>query len=423
MNNRLIIAAVVVLAALYVVVSSVYIVNERQQAIVTRFGEITAVHSEPGLYFKIPTDVIDRVQMIEDRLLRYDLADMTVQVSGGAFYEVDAFLTYRIVDPRLFRQRALGELSVVEDRIATRFDAALRQVYGLREFSAALSEQRTQMMLEARDLIRPEMAEIGIEIVDVRIQRTDLAEEVSERTFERMRAERLAEAALLRARGQEQAQSLRAIADRQAVEIVAAATRDSEIIRGEGDATANSLFADAYTQNEEFFEFYRSMEAYRNALANTGTTMVLSPQSAFFDYFGSSGSIPEPSEEFATPRVTGQPIVVQETDEPALDGLGIEETVPPSITLEDGSELSPTVGTEIPEPAEPDPSVSAPDVPGAEPTEVPPSEGLLQDIQGGTDSLSPVDNTGSAADQVDPEAEDAGSDAGAVADEEAVPAQ
>ena len=179
-----------------------------------------------------------------------------MQVSGGAFYEVDAFLTYRIADPRLFRERATGPAVGCRGRIGTRFDAALRQVYGLREFNAALSEQRPQMMQEARDLIRPDMAELGIEVVDVRILRTDLDQDVSETTYERMRAERLAEAALLRARGQEQAQSLRAIADRQAVEIVAAATRDAEIIRGTGDAERNRLFAAAYGQNEEFFEFY-----------------------------------------------------------------------------------------------------------------------------------------------------------------------
>jgi len=353
MSNRLFIIGAIIVAGLYVLFSSIYVVNEREQAIVMRFGQITDIRQEPGLYFKIPTDIVDTVQIIEDRLLRQDISDMTVQVSGGAFYEVDAFLTYRIVDPRLFRERALGQLSVAQDRIATRFDAALRQVYGLREFNAALSEQRPQMMLEARDLIRPDMAELGIQIVDVRILRTDLAREVSERTFERMRAERLAEAALLRARGQEQAQSLRAIAERQAVEIVAAATRDAEIIRGQGDAERNRLYAAAYGQDPEFFEFYRSMEAYRAALVNSGTTMVLSPESEFFRYFGSNGELPAPSTSFSTP-ITPQVIETPSTssDEPALDGLGIEEAVPPSVTLDDGSELAPTLGTEIPEPVE-----------------------------------------------------------------------
>jgi membrane protease subunit HflC len=363
MTNRLFIIGAVILAALYVLFSSIYVVNEREQAIVMRFGQITDVRTEPGLYFKIPTDIVDSVQIIEDRLLRQDIADMTVQVSGGAFYEVDAFLTYRITDPVLFRQRAQGSLTVVEDRIATRFDAALRQVYGQREFNAALSEQRGEMMTEARDLIRPEMIQLGVDIVDVRILRTDLASEVSERTYERMRAERLAEAALLRARGQEQAQSLRAIAERQAVEIVAAATRDAEIIRGTGDAERNRIFASAYGQDEEFFEFYRSMESYRTALGNTGTTMVLSPDSAFFRYFGSDGELPTASTSFAPPIQPQTAPEVLESNEPALDGLGIEDTTTPTMTLEDGSELEPTVGTETPAPAE-DP---APVVPEATP--------------------------------------------------------
>lgn len=288
--NRLIIIAVVVIGALYVLFSSIYVVNEREQAIVMRFGQITDVKTDPGLYFKVPTNIVDAVQITEDRLLRFDIANMTLQVSGGKFYEVDAFLAYRIADPRLFRERALGELRVVEDRIATRFDAALRQVYGLREFNAALSEERPAMMREARDLIRADMALLGIEIVDVRILRTDLTQQVSAQTFDRMKAERLAEAALLRARGKEAAQSLRAIADRQAVEIIAAARRDSEILRGEGEAERSLIFANAYSQDEGFFEFYRSMQAYRTALGATGTTMVLSPDSEFFRYFGGASS-------------------------------------------------------------------------------------------------------------------------------------
>lgn len=353
MTNRLFIIGAVIVAALYVLFSSLYVVDEREQAIVMRFGQITDVRTEPGIYFKIPTDVVDSVQIIEDRLLRYDIANMRVQVSGNAFYQVDAFLTYRISNARLFRERATGQLSVAEDRIGASLDAALRQVYGLREFSAALSDQRAQMMRETAELIRPDLAELGIDVVDVRILRTDLDEDVSATTFERMRAERLAEAALLRARGEEQAQSLRAIADRQGVEIVAAATRDAEIIRGTGDAERNRIFAAAYGQDPEFFEFYRSMESYRTALAKTGTTMVLSPDSAFFRYFGSNGELPAASTTFATPIApTAAPLTVT-TDEPALDGLGIEETVaPPAITLEDGSELTPTVGTEAPAPVE-----------------------------------------------------------------------
>ena len=346
--NRLVIIGVLLLGALYVAFSSIYVVNEREQAIVTRFGQITAVKEEPGLYFKIPTDFVERVQIIEDRLLRYDLADMTVQVSGGKFYEVDAFLTYRIADPRLFRQRALGELRVVEDRIATRFDSALRQVYGLREFNAALSEERPQMMDEAGQLIRPDMAELGIEVVDVRILRTDLTNQVSAQTYERMQAERLAEAALLRARGQEAAQSLRAVADRQAVEIIAAAQRDAEILRGEGDAERSLIFANAYNRDREFFEFYRSMASYRTALGETGTTMVLSPDSEFFSYFGAdgleqTGALPR-SGAAAAGGQTGQ----SNLEAPAAEGdeSGAEADEPPRTPS--GDTVIPEAGSPAP---------------------------------------------------------------------------
>ncbi len=186
------------------------------------------------------------------------------------------------------------------------------------------------MMREARDLIRPDMAELGIDIVDVRILRTDLTQQVSAQTFERMKAERLAEAALLRARGQEEAQSLKAIADRQAVEIVAAARKDSEILRGEGEAQRSSVFASAYNQDPEFFEFYRSMQSYRTALGANGTTMVLSPDSEFFRYFGSeaasSGSsrVDVPAGTVITPPSTvaipaEQPSVPEDTSMPAED--------------------------------------------------------------------------------------------------------
>jgi modulator of FtsH protease HflC len=331
--NRLIILGVVVLAALYVVFSSIYVVNEREQAIVMRFGQITDIKSEPGIYFKIPTNVVDSVQIIEDRLLRYDVADMTVQVSGGKFYEVDAFLTYRINNPTRFRQFAAGDLTIVDSRIDSRFTAALRQVYGLREFDAALSAERPAMMREARDLIRPDMAELGIDIVDVRILRTDLTQDVSAQTFDRMKAERLAEAAFLRARGQEAAQSLRAIADRQSVEIRAAAARDAEILRGEGDAERNQIFADAYNRNPEFFEFYRSMQSYRTALGAQGTTMVLSPDSEFFRYFGDlpvDGNVPgtETAPPAEVPSGTTEP-VPEESAAPAADAdAAAEEPVP-----------------------------------------------------------------------------------------------
>ncbi len=273
------------LAAAYVVYSSLFIVTERQQALVLRFGEIRRVIEDPGIYFKIPTDIVDTVQIIEDRLMRFDLDDMRVQVSGGKFYEVDAFLTYRINSPRRFREAVSASVLSAEQRLRTRFDSALRRVYGLRSFKAALSEERTEMMREVRDQIRAEAESLGLNIIDVRIRRTDLTKEVSQQTYDRMSAERLAEAEVIRARGKEAAKRITAATDREVVELEAEAQREAEILRGQGEGERNRIFAEAFQRDPEFFAFYRSMIAYAQALEDSGTTMVLSPNSDFFRYF------------------------------------------------------------------------------------------------------------------------------------------
>lgn len=298
MSGRMPFILVLLALGLYIFFNSLFVVNEREQAIVLRFGEIKRVETEPGLYFKLPAAMfgLDNVQIVEDRLLRFDLDDIRVQVSGGKFYEVDAFLTYRISNAATFREQVSGSLQLAEQRLRTRLDAALRRVYGLRGFEAALSAERAEMMREVRDQIRPDATSLGLQIDDVRIRRTDLTAEVSDQTFARMNAERLAEAERLRARGQEAARRIKARADRQVVEFKAAAQRDAEILRGEGEGERNAIFADAFGRDPEFFEFYRSMSAYGEALNDSGTTMVLSPNSDFFRYFqnpnGTAGSGP-----------------------------------------------------------------------------------------------------------------------------------
>ena len=298
MGNRFGIVGVLVGALLLVLWGSIFIVNEREQAIVLRFGEIQRVETEPGLYFKLPLAVAgaDTVQIVEDRLLRFDLDDIRVQVSGGKFYEVDAFLTYKIADARKFREQLSASIISAESRLRTRLDAALRQTYGKRGFESALSEERAVMMTEVRNQIRPEAEALGLKIVDVRIRRTDLTAEVSGQTFERMSAERLAEAERIRARGQEAARRIRAAADRQVVEIKAEAQREAEILRGEGEGERNRIFADAYTKDPDFFAFYRSMIAYQTALENSGTTLVLSPNSEFFKFFQDASGAATPKQ-------------------------------------------------------------------------------------------------------------------------------
>ncbi|MEM9732693.1 MAG: protease modulator HflC [Pseudomonadota bacterium] len=287
MGNRAGIFLATIALVIATIWGSIFVVNEREQAIVLRFGEIVRVEDQPGLNFKLPFGIFgaDTVLKIEDRLLRFDLDDIRVQVSGGKFYEVDAFMTYEIEDPKKFRQQVGASIAQAETRLRSRLDAALRQTYGRRGFEAALSEERSAMMFEVRDQMRPEAENLGIKVVDVRVRRTDLTSEVSDQTFQRMSAERLAEAERIRARGQEAARRIRASADRQVVEIKADAQREAEILRGEGEGERNRIFAEAYNKDPEFFAFYRSMQAYKEALEDAGTTMVLSPNSEFFKFF------------------------------------------------------------------------------------------------------------------------------------------
>lgn len=282
---------IVVLGALAIVAwSSVFVVDEREKALVVRLGEITRTINEPGLYFKLPF-VEERVS-IEDRIVFFESTDKTVQVVDGRRYQVDAITMIRVVDPQRFRETADASLTRARDRIETRLDAALRQTYGRRTFDAALSKDRPVMMREIRDQVRAEAASLGIDVVDVRIRRTDLMPEVLNDTYARMSAERLAEAAQLRAIGETQSITVRAQADREAVELVSKSRRESEIIRGEGEGERNKVFAEAFSKDAEFFSFYRSMQAYVKSLTTPGTTLVLKPDSEFFKYLGRNTQSP-----------------------------------------------------------------------------------------------------------------------------------
>ncbi|MGB8818218.1 MAG: protease modulator HflC [Rhizobiaceae bacterium] len=295
MMNRLPYIGLALVALIGLIYSAVFVVSPKEQAIVLRFGEITRTISEPGLYFKVPTAIVDTVQFVEKRVQRFELDDIRVQVRDGRRYIVDAFVSYKIADPRKFRETVSGSTDLLNDNLRTRLDASLRSVYGQRSFEDALSDQRLQMMQEVKRQITPQALQLGVEIADVRILRTDLLDEVSEQTFERMKAERLAEAAQLRALGNQQATRIKAEADREAVVIVAEAQRDAEVLRGQGDAERNGIFATAYSRDPEFFKFYRSLQAYQTGIAGDGTTLVLSPESEFFRFMQSANGTAKPA--------------------------------------------------------------------------------------------------------------------------------
>ena len=279
-----IIPAIVVVLVL--ALSSVFIVDERNKALVLQFGRVVAIKEDPGLSFKLP--FIQNVVYYEDRILSSVVDPLEVTPLDDRRLVVDAFTRYRISDINQFREAVGtgGELAA-EGRLDGIFRNELREVLGSVSSNDILSSDRAALMDRILSGAKAKGRAIGIEVIDVRLKRTDLPRQNLDATFARMRAEREREAADEIARGNEAAQRVRALADRTEVEIVSDARRDGEIIRGEADAERNAIFANAFGEDPEFFEFYRSLTAYTNALQGKNSTMVISPDSEFFDYLKS----------------------------------------------------------------------------------------------------------------------------------------
>ncbi|MEM7296294.1 MAG: protease modulator HflC [Pseudomonadota bacterium] len=263
--------------------SSIFIVDEREKALVLQFGRVVSVQESPGLAFKIP--VIQEVVRYDDRILSRDVGPLEVTPSDDRRLEVDAFARYRISDVERFRNAVgTGGEALAASRLDDILRAETRAVLGSVTSNDILSEDRAALMLRIRSATAEAAANLGLSIVDVRLKRTDLPRENLDATFNRMRAEREREATDERARGREAAQRIEAQADRTVVELVSDANRQAEIIRGEADARRNAIFAGAFGSNPEFFEFYRSLTAYQRSLQAGNSTLVLSPDSEFFDY-------------------------------------------------------------------------------------------------------------------------------------------
>ncbi|HAL76018.1 MAG TPA: protease modulator HflC [Rhodobacteraceae bacterium] len=276
-----IVPVAVVLIALFT--STVFIVDERNKALVLQFGRVVAVKEEPGLAFKIP--FIQEVVFYDDRILSRDVDPLEVTPLDDRRLVVDAFTRYRITDVNQFREAVgTGGVQVAESRLDSILKSEMREVLGSVSSNDILSSDRAVLMSRIRNAAIEKALPLGIEVVDVRLKRTDLPRANLDATFARMRAEREREAADEIARGNEAAQRVRALADRTQVEIVSEARRESEIIRGLADAERNAIFASAFGADPEFFEFYRSLAAYRMALQGQNSTMVMSPDSEFFNY-------------------------------------------------------------------------------------------------------------------------------------------
>ncbi len=277
------IAFVAIIAAL----SSVFVVTEKEKALVLQFGKVVAVKENPGLGFKIP--LIQEVVKYDDRILSLDTPELQITPLDDRRLVVDAFARYRITDVKKFRQAVgVGGIRTAQSRLDSILRAQTREVLGSVNSNDILSVDRAALMLKIRDGAEAKARSLGVKIIDVRLKRTDLPPENLKATFGRMRAERQREATDERARGAEAAQRVRAQADRTVVELVSDAKRQAEIIRGQADAKRNAIFAKAYGADQEFFRFYRSLSAYRNSLKGNNSTMVLSPDSEFFNYLKSA---------------------------------------------------------------------------------------------------------------------------------------
>jgi membrane protease subunit HflC len=285
-NRNLLIGIGVALGVLVLLAgSALFTVHQTQQALVLQFGNPKRIIREPGLHVKLP--FVQNAIYIDRRVLDYDAVSEEVILGDQKRLVVDAFARYRITDPLLFYQ-TVGSEAVLRGRINTILDASLRKVLGEVPLFTVLSEDRSALMNRIRDQANVEAKQFGIDVIDVRLKRADLPAENSQAIYRRMQTEREREAKELRAQGAEMAQRIRARADRERVVLLAEARKEAQITRGEGDATAVAIFADAFGQDPEFFAFYRSMQAYRDALGDDNTSFVLSPDSEFFRYFNSS---------------------------------------------------------------------------------------------------------------------------------------
>jgi membrane protease subunit HflC len=262
-----------------------FVVDQTKQVIVLQFGEPRAVHQTPGLKFKLP--FIQNVVYYDSRVLNLDPAQEEVILRDQKRIVVDSIVRYMIKDPLKFFQTTRTELAL-NDRLGRIINSSVRGVIAQYQLNDLLSDDREKIMAEIFENVREDQDNFGIEIVDLRLKRTELTPEVQSNVFDRMRTEREREANLLRAEGQEISQKIKATADRQKIEIIAEAEKQSNILKGEGEAKRNKILNDAFARDPEFFEFIRSMEAYSDTFKDGTTTMVISPDSDFFEYFENS---------------------------------------------------------------------------------------------------------------------------------------
>ena len=287
--NRVISALFLAMLAGMLASSMLFVVDQRQYAIIFALGEVKEVVSEPGLKFKLPPP-FQNVAYYEKRILTIDTPDSDRFItSEKKNLVVDSFVKWRIIDPKLYYVSVQGRESVAVDRLQQSLKDALNNEIGKRTVNDMVSGVREKVMQDIRTKVNEDAGKIGVEIVDVRLKRVEFSDEIKDSVFKRMESERKRVANELRSTGAADGEKIRADADRQRQVIIAEAYRDAQRIQGEGDAKASAIYAQAFGQNPEFYNFYRSLEAYRNSFRNKGDVLVVEPTSEFFKYLRGSG--------------------------------------------------------------------------------------------------------------------------------------
>ena len=288
MNSKLNVVVLSVVTVLVVLAMSIFTVDQRQFALVFQLGEVKRQISEPGLYFKIP--MIQNVRLFDKRILTLDNNDPERFItSEKKNVLVDSYIKWRIIDPNLYYISVGGDEARAKTRLNQTVNAGLREEFGKRTVHDVISGEREKIMDDMREKADADARKIGVQIVDVRLKRVELPNEVSEAVYRRMEAERKRVANELRSEGSAEAEKIRADADRQREVIVANAYRDAQKIKGDGDAQATAIYARAFNQNPEFYAFYRSLEAYRGSFKNKSDLLVIEPGSEFFKYMKGAG--------------------------------------------------------------------------------------------------------------------------------------
>jgi modulator of FtsH protease HflC len=288
--NRLVSYSIAVLIILSVLLSTLFVVDQRQYAIVFALGEVKKVINEPGLHFKLPPP-FQNVLFLDKRILTLDTpeADRFITAEKKNIL-VDAYVKWRIVDPRLYFISFTGEERRAQDRMSQIVKAALNDEITKRTVREVISGERNKVMNAIQKKVMDEAKQIGVEIIDVRLKRVDYVEQINNSVYDRMKSERVRVANELRSTGAAESEKIRADADRQRTVILAEAYRDAENVRGDGDAKASQIYAQAFGQNPEFYKFYRSLEAYRASFKSRNDMMVIDPNSEFFKYFKNTGA-------------------------------------------------------------------------------------------------------------------------------------